>query len=553
MSQHFSPAVEPAPDGTVPGAIDHGDGTIIFALYAPGKESIHLVGDFNNWQPDADPLNVTEEGLWWIAKQLEPGSYHYKFVVDGDTEIADPYARRLANDGTSLLVVGAEPYSWGDGGWDRPPFNDLVIYELHIGDFNAPYTFGSVIEKLPYLRDLGINAIELLPVFGFGGKPGWGYDPLFFFAPEQSYGTPEDLKALIDQAHQHGIAVILDVVFAHTSQDHAFNKLYPYDQSPWYGDNDMSEPNQFGFPKFDHTRPATKDFLRDVQNYWIHEYHIDGFRYDYTRGIGYNMQDGVSFLAYAARQAMPNLYLIAEESPEHPPIVRDNDLNGAWHVRFNYMTKALLREGQYLDWDWNNGEQWSALLDAEQQGYNDPSQMVNYVESHDETRTVYEVLTADGMSEEAARYKSALGATLLLTAPGVPMLLHGQEWGEQTEKHSGHNPLHWEALDGDAGLGLKTHYQTMIGVRRDHPALRSANCAIDHCSVEHKTLAFHRWNDQGDEVIVGLNFCSAEQQIPLLFPSAGRWRDVLSGDELDADGACELPFGPSQGRVLVKV
>jgi 1,4-alpha-glucan branching enzyme len=553
MSQQSSPAVELAPDGTVPGAFDRGDGTTIFALYAPGKESIHLVGDFNDWQRDADPLNVTESGLWWIARQLPPGSYHYKFVVDGSTEIVDPYARRLSHDGTPLLVVGAEPYSWGDSGWDRPPFSELVIYELHIGDFCAPYTFGSVIEKLPYLRDLGINAIELLPVFGFGGKPGWGYDPLFFFAPEQSYGTPEDLKALIDQAHQHGIAVILDVVFAHTSQDHAFNKLYPYDYSPWYGDNDMSEPNQFGFPKFDHMRPATKDFVRDVQNYWINEYHIDGFRYDYTRGIGYNMQDGVSYLAYSARQAMPNLYLIAEESPEHPPIVRDNDLNGAWHVRFNYMAKALLRQGQYLDWSWDNPEQWPALWDARQQGYSEPSQMVNYFESHDETRAIYELLTVEGISDEAARYRSALGATLLLTAPGVPMLLHGQEWGEQTEKQSGHNPLHWEALDGDAGLGLKSHYQTLIRIRRDHPALRSANYAIDHCSAETKTLVFHRWNDAGDEVVVGLNFAPAEQQIPVLLPSAGRWRDLLSGDELDAEGECVLRFGPSQGRVLVKI
>ncbi|HEY0606966.1 MAG TPA: alpha-amylase family glycosyl hydrolase [Herpetosiphonaceae bacterium] len=553
MTQQSTPAVEDAPDGTTPGAFDRGDGSTIFALYAPGKQSIHLIGDFNDWQPDADPLNVTEAGLWWIARQLEPGQYHYKFVVDGSTEIADPYARRLSEDGTPLVVVGGEPYSWGDSGWDRPPFSDLVIYELHIGDFSAPYTYRSVTDKLPYLRDLGINAIELLPVFGFGGKPGWGYDPLFFFAPEQTYGSPEDLKELIDQAHQHGIAVILDVVFAHTSQDHAFNKLYPYDQSPWYGENNMSEQNQFGFPKFDHTRPATKDFMRDVQNYWINEYHIDGFRYDYTRGIGYNMQDGVSYLAFSARQAMPNLYLIAEESPEKPEIVRDNNLNGAWHVRFNYIAKALLREGQYLDWDWDNADQWPALWDAKQQGYSDPSQMVNYFESHDESRAIFEVLTVEGQTEEAARYKSALGATLLMTVPGVPMLLHGQEWGENTEKTSSHNPLHWELLDTDGGLGLKTLYQAVIGTRRDHPALRGPNIAIDHCSAEHKTLVFHRWNDEGDVVVVGLNFCPADQQIEVEFPGSGRWRDVLSGQEFDIDGGYVLHLGPSQGRVMVKL
>jgi 1,4-alpha-glucan branching enzyme len=545
------PAVKPAPDGVSLGAFGHRDGIVTFALYAPGKKRITLVGDFNNWNVESDPLFVTDQGLWWIEKQLDQGMYHYKFVVDG-VEIADPNARRLSDDGTPQIVVGAKPYQWEDEGWNRPPFNDLVIYELHVGDFAQPFTFNSVTEKLPYLRDLGINAIELMPVMGFGGKPGWGYDPLFFFAPEQSYGTPEDLKNLIDQAHQIGIAIILDVVFAHTSGDHAFNQIYPYDQSPWYGDNDMGEPNQFGFPRLDHQRPVVKDWMREIQNYWINEYHIDGFRYDYTRGIGFNMQDGVNYLAYAARETMPNLYLIAEESPENPPMVRATQLDAAWHVRFNYAAKALLREGQYLDWDWNDGDQWVGVLDAGAQGYENPHQMVNYAESHDETRVVWEVQTA-GMSEETARYKSALGATLLLTAPGVPMLLHGQEWGEATEKTSERNALHWELLDNDAGLGLKTHYQTLIGLRRDHAALRSANIAIDHCSAEQKTLVFHRWDGGGDEVLTALNFGPGEQAIDVRFPSAGRWRDIVSGDEIDVDGECGIALGGSQGRVFVKL
>ncbi len=544
-------SVMAAPDGLMLGAVARGDGKCTFALYAPGKQQVALVGDFNDWNDSADPLRVTDEGVWWIEKQLDHGTYGYKFVVDG-AEIVDPYARRLSPDATPQVVVGAEDYHWGDDGWDRPPFHDLVIYELHVGDFNAPFTFASVREKLPYLRDLGINAIELLPVMGFGGKPGWGYDPRFFFAPEQTYGSPEDLKALIDAAHQHGIAVILDVVFAHTAPDHPFAQLYPIEESPWYGGNDMSEPNQFGFPKLDHTRPATKAFVRDVQNFWINEYHVDGFRYDYTLGIGYNLVDGVSYLTHSAREAMPNLYLIAEQSPEKPEIVRENDLDAAWHVRFSYAARALLREGTYHDWDWNNGDQWLGVLDAYAQGYTSPAQMVNYLESHDEPRITHEVMTA-GMDEEAARHKSALGATLLLTAPGVPMLYHGQEWGEATPKTTDHNPLHWEALDSDASLGLKTHYQTLIGLRRDHPALRAANIAIDHCSAEQKTLVYHRWNDEGDEVVVALNFSPAEQQVEVPFPSSGRWRDIISGDELDADGAAGIVLGPSQGRAFVKL
>lgn len=552
-TEQLPPAtVKPAPDGLVLGAAERGDNLVSFALYAPGKRAVSVVGDFNDWQRGADPLNVTEQGVWWIEKQLEPGSHLYKFAVD-DAEIVDPYAHRLSYDATPQIDVGAAPYEWGDSGWDRPPFQDLIIYELHVGDFAAPFNFASVIERLPYLQELGINAIELMPVAGFGGKPGWGYDPRFFMAPEQTYGSPEELKALIDGAHQHGIAIILDVVFAHTAQDHPFNQLYDYANSPWYGENDMSEPNQFGFPKLDQKKPDTKNFLNDVQNHWINEYHVDGFRYDYTRGIGFNMQDGVSFLTYAARQAMPNLYLIAEESPESPPMVEATELDAAWHVRFNYITKAILREGQYFDWDWNNADQWLALLDAGNQGYTSPTQMVNYFESHDENRAIAEVLDVEGRTEDTARFKSALGATLLLTAPGVPMLYHGQEWGEATPKKSEHNPLHWDLLDGDAGLGLKSHYQSVIGHRRTHPALRSTNVAVDHRSAENKTLAFRRWNDEGDEVVVALNFGSGDQQIDVVFPSAGRWRDLISGDECDGDGPCSVALGASQGRIYVKV
>ncbi|MDQ2998876.1 MAG: alpha-amylase family glycosyl hydrolase, partial [Chloroflexota bacterium] len=217
-----APRVAAAPAGTPNGARDRGDGIATFALWAPWKESVHLIGDFNNWDLQADPLAVDERGLWCIEKQLDPGTHAYQFVIDGETTVGDPYARILRWAGGSsqphaLVEVGAQPYEWGDGGFGIKPLNQLVIYELHVGDFSPEGTFEGVTARLDYLASLGVDAIELMPIQEFPGDRSWGYNPAYFFTPEGSYGSPDDLKRLIDTAHQKGIGVLLDMVFNHTT------------------------------------------------------------------------------------------------------------------------------------------------------------------------------------------------------------------------------------------------------------------------------------------------------------------------------------------------
>ena len=549
------PDVRAAPDGIFPGAHEYGDGLVRWAIYAPGKQSISVIGDWNNWERNADPLFVTTEGLWWTERTLEPGRYAYKFWIDGQQELGDPYATELADEAgggqpAAVVNVGKTPYSWFDGGWAPPPWNDLVIYELHIGDFAAPFNFQSVIERLPYLQDLGINAIELMPVAEFAFR-GWGYNPGYFLCPETSYGTPDEFRLLVDMAHQHGIAIILDEVFAHTAHDHPFNQLYPYDQSPWYGVS-LGEQNQFGFPSLDHAKPATQNFLRDVQTWWLQEYHIDGFRYDYTLGIGYDAQNGVTRLVADARAVRPNAYLIAEQSPELPQMVAATKLNGAWHVRFNYMLKALLREGSYMDWDGDNFAQLTEVLSPAAQGYDDQAAMVNYLESHDETRVVFEVASAEHLDEGAARYKSALGAICLFTAPGVPMILHGQEWGEATTKTTEPNPLHWELLNDAGGSGLHAQYRRLIRLRRDRRPLRMAGFAVLASDNAAKTIVYARWDETDDQIVVALNFSPSEQTLMVPFPYAARWLDVLTDEVLEVDGPTSVVIGSSHGRVFVR-
>jgi 1,4-alpha-glucan branching enzyme len=195
-----SPRVASAPPDTPNGARDRGDGTVIFALWAPWKQSVALVGDFNGWDTTADPMAVDESGLWWIEKQLGPGTYAYQFVIDGETFIGDPYARALRwAEGSpqphALVEIGAKPYEWDDGGFGIKPLNQLVIYELHVGDFSPEGTFAGIIPRLDYLAGLGVDAIELMPIQEFPGDRSWGYNPAYFFTPEWPTGAPRTSSA----------------------------------------------------------------------------------------------------------------------------------------------------------------------------------------------------------------------------------------------------------------------------------------------------------------------------------------------------------------------
>ncbi len=540
-----------------PGATDHGQGRVTFALVAPGKQSVHLIGDFNDWDRQADPLQPTEEGLWSITKEFQPGRYTYQFAVeDGGIVICDPYARLLAEEAEcdpprAVIEVGGPVYAWRHDDWPRPAFNDLVIYELHVGDFSPAGTFLGIIDRLDYLSDLGINALELMPIYEFrGSEYGWGYNPAYFFAVEKSYGQPDDLRRLIDEAHGRGMAVILDIVLAHTARVHPFNKLYLYEESPWYGLG-LGEVNQFGFPQLDYTKEATRAFVRDVQAYWLREFHVDGLRYDYVHGIGYREDQGLPFLVRAAREIRPEVYLIGEYSPEDPLAVNDSGLDGAWHVRSSYAFKALLGEGEYNGFRWENFEQALQFLDPWEQGYARAAAMVNFLESHDEERVIRDIRAA-GIDGNGARYKSALGASVLLTMPGEPMLYHGQEWGEATERTLDPNPIHWDRLETEGGRGLFEHYRRLVHLRRDHPALRSENFSLDAVYPEQKAVVYHRWNDEGDEVVVAVNFSSAPQTLAIPFPRPGRWRGILREETFDVTERLSLQLDPSSAEIFVK-
>lgn len=532
-------STSPAPDGST-GTLDPGGREVQFRLYAPRKSSVYLIGDFNGWNRAADRMQKDSGDVWSLHKKLKPGTYRYQFLIDGRLVICDPYALAVERAGAgepprAILEIDKPPFPWKHDSWQRPPFQDLVIYELHTADFSAEGTFRAVTDRLDYLHGLGISAIELLPVTESECPEEWGYQPTYYFAPRSRYGTAEDLRQLVDEAHGRGIAIILDVVFSHSSARHPFNRMYPYEQSPWYGEG-IGGKNRFGLPTFDHRRDLVRSFFKDVQNHWLREFHVDGFRYDYAVNLGADGDKGLPFLARQARITMPQAYLIGEYLPEDPKRIGIIELDAAWHVRSSYALKALVLQHEYQIYKPEEFEKTIQVLSPGHEDYDKASRMINYIESHDEPRLIHELMD-DSLPGDAARRRAALAASVLFTAPGVPQIYHGQEFGETAFRSvNDRNPLRWESLSTEGGQGLFQHYQRLCRLRREHPALRDEGYNLDAWHNDDRWMVFHRWNEAGDVVVVAVNFSNEPHKIAIPFPEGGSWREVFREQAHEING-----------------
>jgi 1,4-alpha-glucan branching enzyme len=343
--------------------------------------------------------------------------------------------------------------------------------------------------------------------------------------------------------------VILDMVFNHTASDSPLNMLYPYDDNPYFS----SDGNPWGFPDFNLWSDAAKRLINDIQSYWLTEFHIDGFRYDYVEGIGYDGVGGMSFIAWAARQSKPHAYLIAENIVADPAaVVRDTEIDASWHWQFTKVLRAQLREGEYEGNQYGDLDTLLRVLTFADDGYQDNAQPVNYLESHDEERIIFEVRTNQAIDEAGAARKSMLGAIMLFTAQGVPMLYSGQEFGAHAAKTIGVSKLPWEYLDSDAGQALYQHYASLAYLRHTQAALQGNNfepLLVDH---ERKLLAYQRWSENGDIVVVAVNLTPETQRAAIPFPRPGIWHEWLHDyDEEIGEAPHEVDIPDSFGRIWV--
>jgi len=555
--------------------------TVTFFLTAPFKPAVHLVGDFNGWNPHATPMQTDCQGHFWVTLPLT-GRIEYRFAVtmDGSGKqvfVADPYAREIRWDdlGPKAVFSAAPDFAWDEAGWQRPPLRDLIIYEISVRDFAGEKrnfgerfgTFAGIQARLDHLQALGVNALELMPISEFPGDSSWGYNPIFYMAPKWLYGAPNEFKALVNAAHRRGIAVILDMVFNHAWADHPYYRMYPPlfgptgeklpHLNPFFHHHNNGHANSWGGLDWDHASPYTTAYMQDIVRFWLEEYRVDGFRFDWLGGVeydpwqphkdGFDPFTGIGPIAKTARETAPTCYQIGEYWPisgTNPAktaarLVEQTEIDAVWNGTFHHTLENCLTQ----IWQWELQNIQHALGGFRSRGSRAPTQVVNYVVSHDERRPEHEIQFWGAHIQladpaEAARYptrwalaleKARLGLAALLTSPGVPMLLAGQEFGEDSPRTIEFWPLDWKKLDRYEGRRQLKYYQRLIRLRHEHPALRS-----DH--VEYywdefprtRVLRYKRWDDAGDVVVVALNFDNASQKTGLGFPHDGLWREAIS-------------------------
>jgi 1,4-alpha-glucan branching enzyme len=277
------------------GAIPYDQG-VAFRVWAPNAERVVVTGSFNDWSPTANELAHEGNGYWSTEVEgVKPGAEYRYLIYNGDHELSriDPYAREVTNS-IGNAVVPDHHFDWGEDNFCIAPWNELVIYELHIGTFHQteggkPGSFYSACAKLPYLRDLGINCIEVMPFWEFPGGFSWGYNPAHPFAIESEYGGPKAFKEFVKACHEHGIAVLVDVVYNHLGPGDLdlwrFDGWAEGDGGGIYFYNDWRAQTPWGATRPDYGRPEVRQFLRDNAVMWIEEYHVDGLRWDATAFI----------------------------------------------------------------------------------------------------------------------------------------------------------------------------------------------------------------------------------------------------------------------------
>jgi maltooligosyltrehalose trehalohydrolase len=419
-----------------------------FRVWAPRPERVDLV-----LADRGVPMSQAGDGWWtWYDEGAGPGT-DYAFSLDGGPPRADPRSnfQPLGYKGPSRLIDHAS-FDWTDGGWHGRPLPGSVIYECHIGTFSKAGTFGGAIEHLGHLAELGIDALEILPVAEFPGARGWGYDPISLFAPHHDYGGPDELKRLIDAAHGHGLAVILDVVYNHLGPDGNYlGEFGPYFTSRYrtaWGDAINFDDADSG---------EVRRFVIDNALMWLRDYHCDGLRIDAVHAISdtsatHIMAELADEVAALAAPLGRPLLAIAESDQNDPRLVSaaaagGYGLDSCWADEWHHALHAALTgeaAGWYRDYGslallakavrqaWVHDGTYSAYrrrIHGRSPAGLTGSQFVVCTQNHDQVgnRAAGErsaALVSDG--------RLRVAAALLLTSPFVPMLFQGEEWGAST-------------------------------------------------------------------------------------------------------------------------
>jgi malto-oligosyltrehalose trehalohydrolase len=407
-----------------------------FRLWAPAQEQVSV--EINGRTPL--PMERLADG-WFEAKASCGEGTQYRYRLQDGLAVADPASRAQADDvhGPSV-VVEPRAYQWRNTEWRGRPWEEAVLYELHAGLLGG---FSGVQQELQRLADLGITAVELMPINDFPGQRNWGYDGVLPFAPDRAYGSPDDLKALVDAAHDCGLMIFLDVVYNHFGPDGNYLASY----APQFFRDDVKTP--WG-PAIDFRRPQVRQFFTENALYWLMEYRFDGLRFDAVHAI--TEPDWLDEMAAAVRAAVErdrHVHLVLEHDGNVAQHLR-RDFNAQWNDDAHHVLHVMLtgeNEGYYRDYANCAAERLARALregfiyQGEPSGHRDgekrgtpsadlpPSAFVLFLQNHDQigNRAFGDRLT-DTVKPEALEAAIALQ----LLCPQIPLVFMGEEMAAQT-------------------------------------------------------------------------------------------------------------------------
>ncbi|QGU00926.1 1,4-alpha-glucan branching enzyme GlgB [Corynebacterium kalinowskii] len=510
-----------------------GDGGVAFRVWAPHADTVVVTGDFNKWSESANPLESEGNGYWYALVPEAKTGDEYKYIITNGEQVLskrDPYSYLVTNSVGNSVIYDHSAFDWEGVQAHCPPFNEMVIYEMHVGTFNS--VDGGVgdlegaMERLHHVLELGANTVQLMPVAEFAGDQSWGYNPADPFAVESAYGGPDALKQFVKKAHEMGIAVIQDVVYNHFGPSDL--DLWQFDgwsengKGGIYFYQDWKSETPWGDTRPDYGREEVRRFIRDNALMWLKDYRMDGLRLDMTPymrskdGSSMDIPEGWSMMRWIAdtvREEFPGRILIAEDLHGNP-LVTSTAPDGAgfhsqWDSHFVHPVREVITE---IDDEWRS---IPAIVEAVTTDYGDAFARVVYTESHDEVANgkarVPQEVNPNDPSGWVAQKLSTLGAALALTSPGIPMLFQGQEFLEGAWFRDS-VPLDWSRDENYAGIA--NLYRDLINLRLNRSqstrGLTGQNTAILKADDEANFLVFHRWAEGGvgDDVVVVVNLDS---------------------------------------------
>ncbi len=576
-----TPTTATMPSGFEDGINYNSNTSVTFVLLAPYKDNVVMIGDFNNWVPSNEYLLKKDGERWWITIDgLNAGEeYAYQYLVDKTIAIADPYAEKIldpwndkyissttypnlkeypsgkVNDIVGVIEPGAEDYQWDVTDFTPPANEKLVVYELLVRDFVSSQDIKDVIKKLDYLDELGITAIELMPVNEFEGNNSWGYNPSFYCAFDKNYGTKNDYKTFIDSCHARGIAVIMDIALNHAYFQCPLVDLYfdadagdygqPSAENPWFNETSPNTEYSWG-ADFNHESEYTEAFVDRVVAHWMTEFKVDGFRFDFTKGFtntagsGWNYDqsriDNLKRIYDKLQVVNPDTYnyMIIEhfcaaseetELANYGMIIWGNNNNAYMQCAMGYSTDASI-----------------VNISHTTKGWTYPNLMA-YQESHDEERMMYKALMYGNANTDnsynvkdtaTALDRIELNAAFFLTVPGPKMIWQfgelGYNYSIDYNDRVGEKPVRWDFFEDQDRRDVYDVYAKINQLRAKYPVFSSSDFTISELSYFTKRINI---NDASANVAIIGNFDVDAQWVEPNFSTTGTWYEFFSGDEIN--------------------